>query len=404
MYSLANTLASLSSNLSENSNKNCKVQPKRSAQVTHASSVELSSTAAFAGSQRRTKSVCRKINSTKSLATSSDNFLFEEFDLASEPSVEIYSDDKNFEGDDNPMNKRISSQFGDKPREECGVVGIYGDPDASRTAYLALHALQHRGQEGAGIVTSGDGKMKALTGMGLVSEVFEQSKLSKLEGTNAVGHVRYATSGESVLKNVQVWRILFFGVPSILAFVIVLNFSYFFQPFVARYRFGAVAVAHNGNLVNYSELHAMLEEQGSIFNTSSDTEVILHLIAMSKVRPFISRLVNACEQLQGAYSLVFLTEDKLFAVRDPHGFRPLVLGRKENGAVVVASETCALELIDAKYEREVNPGEVLVVDESGISSLCLLPQKQRKACIFEHIYFALPNSVVFGRSVYQASY
>lgn len=173
------------------------------------------------------------------------------------------------------------------------------------------------------------------------------------------------------------------------------------QPFVAQYRFGATAVAHNGNLVNHEELKNMLEDKGSIFNTSSDTEVILHLIAMSQARPFIARLVSACEQLEGAYSLVFLTEDKLVAVRDPYGFRPLVMGRKENGAVVFASETCALDLIEAKYEREVNPGEVLVVDKEGVTSMCLMPQKQRKACVFEHIYFALPNSIVFGRSVYQ---
>lgn len=285
----------------------------------------------------------------------------------------------------NPMAERILERAGeddweesDRPREECGVVGIHGDPEAARLTYLALHSLQHRGQEGAGIVTSGSTRMHSMTGMGLVADVFDQSKLKQLEGTSAIGHVRYATAGASVLKNVQ--------------------------PFVAGYRFGAVAVAHNGNLVNYEALHHMLEEKGSIFNTSSDTEVILHLIAMSTARPFISRLVDACQQLEGAYSLVFLTEDKLVAVRDPYGFRPLVIGRRENGAVVVASETCALDLIDAVYEREVNPGEVVVVDSDGMSTLCLMPQRPRKACIFEHIYFALPNSVVFGLSVYESRY
>ncbi|KAH7436670.1 hypothetical protein KP509_05G030400 [Ceratopteris richardii] len=263
-------------------------------------------------------------------------------------------------------------------REECGVVGIFGDPEASRLCYLALHALQHRGQEGAGIVTSHNGSLQAITGMGLVSEVFDESKLNKLPGMSAIGHVRYSTAGASALKNVQ--------------------------PFVAGYRFGSVAVAHNGNLVNYNSLRASLEENGSIFNTCSDTEVVLHLIAISKARPFLQRIVNACEQLEGAYSMVFLTEDKLVAVRDPYGFRPLVMGRRKNGAVVFASETCALDLIEATYEREVNPSEVIVVDKDGISSLCLLPHRERKACIFEHIYFALPNSIVFGRSVYQSRY
>ncbi|CAM6020443.1 unnamed protein product [Sphagnum balticum] len=287
-------------------------------------------------------------------------------------------------GENNPMLERLNTGVnnhneGDMWREECGVVGIFGDPEASRLCYLALHALQHRGQEGAGIVTSDNGTLHTVTGMGLVSEVFDQSKLAKLPGSATIGHVRYATAGASVLKNVQ--------------------------PFVAGYRFGSVAVAHNGNLVNYSKLRAELEDNGSIFNTSSDTEVVLHLIAISKKRPFVARIVDACEQLEGAYSLVFLTEDKLVAVRDPFGFRPLVMGRRRNGAYVFASETCALDLIEATYEREVQPGEMVVIDKhDGESSLCLLPHQQRKACIFEHIYFALPNSIIFGRSVYQSRY
>ncbi|KAJ8442989.1 hypothetical protein Cgig2_014511 [Carnegiea gigantea] len=268
------------------------------------------------------------------------------------------------------------SDFSDKPHEECGVVGIYGDREASRLCYLALHALQHRGQEGAGIVTVNDGVLQSITGVGLVSDVFNQSKLDQLPGEYAIGHVRYSTAGASMLKNVQ--------------------------PFVAGYRFGSVGVAHNGNLVNYNALRHMLEDNGSIFNTSSDTEVVLHLIAISKARPFFLRIVDACEQLQGAYSMVFLTEDKLVAVRDPFGFRPLVMGRRSNGAVVFASETCALDLIEATYEREVYPGEVLVVDKEGVQSLCLMPHPEPKQCIFEHIYFALPNSVVFGRSVYES--
>ncbi|MBA0717045.1 hypothetical protein Golax_004888 [Gossypium laxum] len=265
----------------------------------------------------------------------------------------------------------------DKPREECGVVGIFGDPEASRLCYLALHALQHRGQEGAGIVAVNNNVLQTVTGVGLVSEVFNESKLDQLPGEMAIGHVRYSTAGSSMLKNVQ--------------------------PFVAGYRFGSVGVAHNGNLVNYRALRAMLEDNGSIFNTSSDTEVVLHLIAISKARPFLLRIVDACEKLEGAYSMVFVTGDKLVAVRDPYGFRPLVMGRRSNGAVVFASETCALDLIEATYEREVYPGEVLVVDKKdGVQSLCLMPHPEPKQCIFEHIYFALPNSLVFGRSVYES--
>ncbi|CAN1173331.1 Amidophosphoribosyltransferase 2, chloroplastic [Linum perenne] len=270
-----------------------------------------------------------------------------------------------------------SDESDDKPREECGVIGVYGDPEASRLCYLGLHALQHRGQEGAGIVAVKDQVFQTITGVGLVTDVFNESKINQLPGDLAIGHVRYSTAGSSMLKNVQ--------------------------PFVAGYRFGFVGVAHNGNLVNYRKLRAELEETGSIFNTSSDTEAVLHLIAISKARPFLSRIVDACEKLEGAYSMVFVTEDKLVAVRDPHGFRPLVMGRKNcNGAIVFASETCALDLIDAEYVREVNPGEVVVVDKDGISSLCLLSHHEPKQCIFEHIYFSLPQSVVFGRSVYES--
>ncbi|PRQ24085.1 putative amidophosphoribosyltransferase [Rosa chinensis] len=288
------------------------------------------------------------------------------------PISHILSADKEYPDD-------ISVDYDDeKPREECGVVGIYGDPEASHLCYLALHALQHRGQEGAGIVCVKDSVLQTITGMGLVSEVFDQSKLDQLPGDLAIGHVRYSTAGSSMLKNVQ--------------------------PFVAGYRFGSVGVAHNGNFVNYRALRAMLEENGSIFNTSSDTEVVLHLIANSKDRPFLLRIVEACEQLEGAYSMVFVTEDKLVAVRDPHGFRPLVMGRRSNGAVVFASETCALDLIEATFEREVCPGEVLVVDKEGVLSQCLWFCPQPKQCIFEHIYFSQPNSVVFGRSVYETRF
>ncbi|KAK3195335.1 hypothetical protein Dsin_026645 [Dipteronia sinensis] len=284
---------------------------------------------------------------------------------------EFFSSDQEY-----PDEVSVDFDDDDKPREECGVVGIYGDPEASRLCYLALHALQHRGQEGAGIVAVKKNVLQSVTGVGLVSEVFNESKLDQLPGDIAIGHVRYSTAGSSMLKNVQ--------------------------PFVAGYRFGSVGVAHNGNLVNYKALRAKLEDDGSIFNTSSDTEVVLHLIAISKVRPFFLRIVEACEKLEGAYSMVFATEDKLVAVRDPYGFRPLVMGKRSNGAVVFASETCALDLIEATYERQVYPGEVLVVDKDGVQSLCLMPNREPKQCIFEHIYFALPNSVVFGKSVYES--
>ncbi|TKY75457.1 Amidophosphoribosyltransferase [Spatholobus suberectus] len=235
----------------------------------------------------------------------------------------------------------------------------------------------NRGQEGAGIVAVRDSVLHSVTGVGLVSDVFDESKLSQLGGTSAIGHVRYSTAGQSKLANVQ--------------------------PFVAGYRFGSVAVAHNGNFVNYRSLRAKLEHNGSIFSTTSDTEVVLHLIATSKHRPFLLRVLDACENLRGAYSLVFVTEDeKLVAVRDPFGVSTLGHGKEANGAVVFASETCALDLIEAAYEREVYPGEV----RSGGPHRNPIPLPRAssgaKQCVFEHIYFALPNSVVFGRSVYES--
>ncbi|KAF8109542.1 hypothetical protein N665_0094s0014 [Sinapis alba] len=267
----------------------------------------------------------------------------------------------------------------EKLQEECGVVGIHGDPEASRLSYLALHALQHRGQEGAGIVAVNDQKgLESITGVGLVSEVFTESKLNSLAGDMAIGHVRYSTSGAStMLKNVQ--------------------------PFIATCKLGSLAVAHNGNFLNYKQLKRKLEESGSIFITSSDTELVLHLIAKSKAKTFLLRIIDACEKLRGAFSMVFVFEDKLIAVRDPFGFRPLVMGRRSNGAVVFASETCALDLIDARYEREVCPGEIVVVGggDVGESSMFMLSHPEPKQCVFEHGYFSQPNSIVFGRSVYE---
>ena len=263
----------------------------------------------------------------------------------------------------------------DRFHEECGVFGIIGDPEAAHLTYLGLHALQHRGQEGAGIACSDGGLIRAVRGRGLVHEVFGGAQLSGLHGSLAIGHNRYSTAGEDSLRNVQ--------------------------PFVVRYANGQIAIAHNGNLVNATQLREELEARGSIFTATSDTEVLLHLIATSQQSTIINRLVDALSRVQGAYSLLVSTEDTLVAVRDPWGFRPLVLGRKGT-AWVVCSETCALDLIGATYLREVEPGEMVIIDpREGLQSLKPLPRRPRRACIFEHIYFARPDSTVFGRSVYE---
>lgn len=262
-------------------------------------------------------------------------------------------------------------------REECGVVGIYGHDEAAKLSYLALHALQHRGQEGAGICTSDGQQLFAFRGRGLVGDVFSENELAALPGRSAIGHVRYSTTGESSLRNVQ--------------------------PLVVRYRDGQVAIAHNGNLVNAPRLRTELEARGSIFGTSADTEVILHLLATSVQATFVNRLLDALLHVTGAYSLVLLTEDKMVAVRDPLGFRPLVLGSLGD-SWVVASETCALDLLGASFEREIQPGEMLIIDPDGLTSLTPFPRQTRKACVFEHIYFARPNSTVFGRSVYDSRF
>jgi len=283
---------------------------------------------------------------------------------------------------ENPMERRINESMNedgefdfdeDKPREECGIVGVYGDPEASNLAYLALHSLQHRGQEGAGIVSSDGRTLRSHLGLGLVSELFSKEDISKLTGHISIGHVRYSTAGEKTIRNVQ--------------------------PFVVRYRDGQVAIGHNGNLTNARVVRRELEMRGSIFNTSSDTETILHLLATSIQGTFIKRLTDALLRVEGAYSLVLLTENQLIAVRDPFGFRPLVIGQRD-GVTVFASETCALDLLGATFVREVDPGEMVVVDENGLRSMFPFPRVNRKACVFEHIYFARPNSVVFGRSVY----
>lgn len=262
----------------------------------------------------------------------------------------------------------------DKFKDECGIFGAFGHPEAANLTYLGLYALQHRGQEGAGIVSSDGNKLHSHKEMGLVADIFNEDALSRLPGSSAIGHVRYSTAGESHLKNVQ--------------------------PLLVDYARGPLAVAHNGNLVNASILRDELEARGSIFQSTTDTEVIIHLIATSKEGGFFERLVDGLGQVKGAYSLLFLTESSMVAVRDPNGFRPLCLGKLKN-SYVVASETCALDLVEAEYVRDIEPGEILVINENGITSHKPLPEARHSPCIFEYIYFARPDSNVFGRNVYE---
>jgi len=260
----------------------------------------------------------------------------------------------------------------DKFKDECGVFGIFGHPEAANMTYLGLYALQHRGQESAGIAASDGDQVRLAREMGYVADVFDGSTLAQLRGQLAVGHVRYSTTGESKLANAQ--------------------------PILIDCAHGQIAIGHNGNLVNARELREELVRQGSIFQSSSDTEVIAHLYARSKAGTVEDAIVESVSQVQGAFSLVILTQDRLIAVRDPHGFRPLALGRLDD-AYVIASETCAMDLIGATYVRDVEPGEVLVVSGNGLRSLKPFPPAPLAHCIFEHVYFARPDSYVFGRSV-----
>jgi amidophosphoribosyltransferase len=264
----------------------------------------------------------------------------------------------------------------DRFHEECALMGVYGHPEAANLVYLGLYALQHRGQEGSGIVASDGQLLLSHRGLGLVADVFDQEILSRLTGSTAIGHNRYATSGRTLLKNTQ--------------------------PFVVEFGHGGLAVAHNGNLVNALELREQLEARGSIFQSSVDTEVIVHLIAGAAGQTLVDRIVAALGAVRGAYSLLFLSQTELIAVRDPNGFRPLVIGRIEDkGAWVCASETCALDLIGAEYVREVEPGEVVVASAEGLRSLFPFPSAPKRRCVFEYVYFARPDSTVFGRNVYQ---
>lgn len=263
----------------------------------------------------------------------------------------------------------------DKFNDECGVFGIFGHPEAANMSYLGLYALQHRGQEGCGISASDGSRIRTHVGGGLVADVFKDNKIfNSLPGRSAIGHVRYSTAGGDSLKNCQ--------------------------PITVNYSRGSISVAHNGNLVNAQEVRSELEKSGSIFSTTADTEVIVHLLARSQADALADRIAEALQAVRGAYSLVFLSETRMVAVRDPNGFRPLVLG-KVDGAYVVASETCALDLIEAEYVREVQPGEMIVFDKDGMT--CLHPFEERKLsqCIFELIYFARPDSTVFSQQVYE---
>jgi amidophosphoribosyltransferase len=260
----------------------------------------------------------------------------------------------------------------DKFREECGVFGIYGHPEAANMAYLGLYALQHRGQESAGIAVSNGQRVRLLRAMGYVAEIFTQDALATLPGHVAVGHTRYSTAGESSVGNAQ--------------------------PLLIDCVHGQIGIAHNGNIVNARELRDELVRQGSIFQTNSDTEVALHLFARSRAAAAEEALVESFTQLSGAYSFAVITKDRLVAVRDPHGFRPLALGRLGD-AWVVCSETCAMDLVGATYVRDVEPGEVLIIGPDGPRSVRPFPPAPSAHCIFEHVYFARPDSEVFGRSV-----
>ncbi|MFZ3122331.1 MAG: amidophosphoribosyltransferase [Thermodesulfovibrionales bacterium] len=253
--------------------------------------------------------------------------------------------------------------------EECGVFGVYGHSEASNLAYLGLYALQHRGQEGAGICSSDGRHLHLDKSMGLVADIFSEKRLKKLPGHIAIGHNRYSTAGSSVLKNVQ--------------------------PILANFALGPLAIAHNGNLVNAAEIREELEKEGAIFQSTSDSEVIVHLIAHSKTGDFYERVIEALKQVSGAFSLLILRERELIAVRDPYGVRPLSLGQVD-GAYVVASETCAFDLIGAKYIRDVEPGELLIINENGLKSMKPLIAPRQASCIFEFIYFSRPDSYIFG--------
>jgi len=263
-----------------------------------------------------------------------------------------------------------------RPKEECGIFAIYGHVDTARLTYFGLYALQHRGQESAGISVADGRLMRHHKGMGLVSEIFSEDILASLEGHLGIGHVRYSTTGSSILVNAQ--------------------------PFCITHSGCSLAIAHNGNLVNAHNLRCELEQRGSIFQTTMDSEVIVHLIARKLVRGLEEALIDALSEIKGAFSLVLGTENQIIAARDPYGFRPMCLGLLDDNAYVIASETCALDLIGARYLRDVEPGEVVFIDENGLRSRHLTVPSRTAYCIFEFIYFARPDSNIYGQNVYMA--
>ncbi len=260
----------------------------------------------------------------------------------------------------------------DRFHEECGVFGVFGHQEAAKLTYLGLHGLQHRGQESAGIVSTDFEKIFLKVGMGEVPDVFDEAALAALPGRAAAGHVRYSTAGESALLNAQ--------------------------PMMVTCHGRKIAVCHNGNLVNAEEVRRRLDDEGAIFTSTSDTEVILHLIAKSPRRDFEDALTDALGQVKGAYSLIFLTHDRLVGARDPRGFRPLSIGRID-GAFVLTSETCALDLVGAEFVRDVEPGEIVSIGEDGLRSFRPYPEQPHASCIFEYVYFARPDSWLWGRNV-----
>jgi len=264
-----------------------------------------------------------------------------------------------------------------RPKEACGIFGIHNHPEAARLTYFGLYALQHRGQESAGIAVVRAAHIDFHKGMGLVHDVFDDAHLKFLNGKcSAIGHVRYSTTGDSILINAQ--------------------------PFVVNHRGKSYGVAHNGNLVNAHILKKELEEEGSIFQTTMDSEIFLHLFVKNLKHGFEDALINAVCRLEGAYSFVLLTSrGEVVGIKDPNGFRPLCLGQLHNGRYVLASETCALDLVEAKFVRELDPGEIVIISDSGIKSINPHKQIRRTCCIFEYIYFARPDSTIFGKNVYQ---
>jgi len=263
----------------------------------------------------------------------------------------------------------------DKLHDHCGVFGVYGHPEAARLAFLGLYALQHRGQESAGIAVSDGEQLVCHKGMGHVQDVFPREVIRTLGGGHAIGHTRYSTAGDTDLRNAQ--------------------------PLKVSCHKGQVALAHNGNLVNATAIRKELESRGDIFQTTSDTEVILHFFARSRQAGIPEAVAEALDKVEGAYSLVMLFKDALYGIRDPRGFRPLSLGQLD-GAWVLASETCAFDLIGARYLRDIEPGELVILDRKGVTSLHFAPPARLAQCVFEHVYFSRPDSVVFGRSVQQS--